>query len=105
MGASKIARDITERKRAEEAKELLLHEIKHRVKNTLGTVQAIAAQTFREGPKSERDAFAGRLRALSNAHDLLTQQDWDQVSAAGHVPTRAGAVSGKPRRPFQTVRR
>ena len=63
-----------------QAKELLLHEIKHRVKNTLGTVQAIAAQTFREGPKAERDAFAGRLRALSNAHDLLTQQDLDQVS-------------------------
>ena len=80
IGASKIARDITDRKRAQETRELLLHEIKHRVKNTLGTVQAIAAQTFRDGPKTERDAFGGRLRALSNAHDLLTQQDWDQVS-------------------------
>ena len=80
IGASKIARDITETKRAQEARELLLHEIKHRVKNTLGTVLAIAAQTFREGPKSERDAFSGRLRALSEAHDLRTQQHWDQVS-------------------------
>ena len=80
VGASKIARDISEQKRAEAAKELLLHEIKHRVKNTLGTVQAIAAQTFREGPKSEREAFGGRLRALSSAHDILTQHDWDQVS-------------------------
>ncbi len=83
VGASKIARDITDRKRAEEGRELLLHEIKHRVKNTLGTVQAIAAQTFRDGPKVERDAFAGRLRSLSRAHDLLTQHDWDQVSARG----------------------
>ena len=66
VGASKIARDITEKKRAENARELLLHEIKHRVKNTLGTVQAIATQTFRESAKNERDAFAGRLRALSN---------------------------------------
>jgi len=40
VGASKIARDITEKVRAEQARELLLHEIKHRVKNTLGTVQA-----------------------------------------------------------------
>jgi two-component system CheB/CheR fusion protein len=85
VGASKIARDNSERKRAEEAKDLLLHEIKHRVKNTLGTVQAIAAQTFREGPRQERDAFTGRLRALSNAHDLLTQQDWDQVSLRGMI--------------------
>lgn len=80
IGASKIARDNTERRRADEAKDLLLHEIKHRVKNTLGTVQAIAAQTFRESPRQERDAFTGRLRGLSNAHDLLTQQDWNQVS-------------------------
>ena len=80
VGASKIARDITERRRSEEARDLLLHEIKHRVKNTLGMVQAIAAQTFREAPKTESDAFSGRLRALSSAHDLLTQKDWDQVS-------------------------
>jgi PAS domain S-box-containing protein len=85
VGASKIARDISDKKRSEEARELLLHEIKHRVKNTLGTVQAIAAQTFREGPKEERNAFTGRLRALSSAHDLLTQQHWDQVLVTGIV--------------------
>ena len=79
VGASKIARDITERKRAEETRELLLHEIKHRVKNTLGTVQAIASQTFRGAPREERDAFNARLRALSSAHDLLTRQNFDQV--------------------------
>jgi two-component system CheB/CheR fusion protein len=81
VGASKIARDITEKRRAEEARELLLHEIKHRVKNTLGTVQAIASQTFRESPVKERESFSSRLRALSGAHDLLTKQDWDKVSA------------------------
>jgi two-component sensor histidine kinase len=34
-----------ERMRTEEAKELLLNESKHRIKNTLATVQAIAGQT------------------------------------------------------------
>jgi len=71
--------EIAERKKAEEAKELLIHEIKHRVKNTLGTVQAIATQTFREAPKAERTAFIARLHALSDAHDLLTQQNWALV--------------------------
>lgn len=85
VGASKIARDNSERKQAEQAKDLLLHEIKHRVKNTLGTVQAIATQTFREAPREEREAFNGRLRALSGAHDLLTQQDWDHVSLSGMI--------------------
>jgi PAS domain S-box-containing protein len=76
IGASKIARDITEQKRAEEARELLLNEIKHRVKNTLGTVQAIATQTFRTAPRAERAAFTARLHALADAHDVLTQRSW-----------------------------
>ncbi len=79
IGASKIARDISDRKRAQEARELLLNEIKHRVKNTLGTVQAIATQTFRSAPKEARAAFVARLHALSDAHDLLTQQNWRSV--------------------------
>lgn len=77
--------EVTQRKRAEETKDLLLHEIKHRVKNTLGTVQAIASQTFRTAPREERDAFGARLRAMSEAHDLLTSQDWGQVAVSDIV--------------------
>jgi PAS domain S-box-containing protein len=76
----KAAQDeIQRRKLAEEAKELLLHEIKHRVKNTLATVQAIATQSFRNAPPDESGAFIARLHALADAHDLLTQQNWDIV--------------------------
>jgi PAS domain S-box-containing protein len=73
-------REVERRKKAEESKDLLLHEIKHRVKNTLGMVQAIASQTFRAAPREERDAFGARLRAMSEAHDLLTNQDWGNVA-------------------------
>jgi PAS domain S-box-containing protein len=95
IGASKIARDIGERKRAEATKELLLHEIKHRVKNTLSNVQAMASQTFRAGPREERQAFTARLQALAEAHDLLTQRDWqsaalDEVVARALKPFRDG---------------
>jgi PAS domain S-box-containing protein len=79
IGASKIARDITERKRAHEQQKLLLGEIMHRVKNTLATVQAIAAQTMRRAPAEERDAFTARLHALGKAHDLLTSDSWDRA--------------------------
>jgi two-component system, chemotaxis family, CheB/CheR fusion protein len=95
IGASKIARDITDRRAAErriceqaQRLELMLAEIKHRVKNTLGTVQAIAAQTFRQAPSDERDAFFARLRALAEAHDLLTDRNWDGASV-GDVVQRA----------------
>lgn len=80
--------EVEQRKKAEESKDLLLHEIKHRVKNTLGTVQAIASQTFRKAPAEERLSFGSRLRALAEAHDLLTNQDWGQV-AVTDIVTRA----------------
>ena len=66
--------DITERKEAEEHRRLLADELNHRVKNTLATVQALANQTFRDGvpPATARAAFNARLRALSDAQDVLT---------------------------------
>ncbi|MEE4455115.1 sensor histidine kinase [Novosphingobium resinovorum] len=39
----------------------------------------MASQTFRDAPPHEIEAFVSRLHALSGAHDLLTQQDWDAV--------------------------
>jgi PAS domain S-box-containing protein len=97
VGASKIARDITDRKRAEQQRELLLNEIKHRVKNTLGTVQAIASQTFRQAPREERDIFGARIRSLASAHDLLTHQDREKVEMAD--------VAERALRPFREVGR
>jgi PAS domain S-box-containing protein len=71
--------DVTEQARAQERQKLLLDELNHRVKNTLATVQAIAAQTLRTSPSPEafRTAFEARLRALSNTHDLLTRSVWN----------------------------
>jgi PAS domain S-box-containing protein len=95
VGASKVARDITERKRAEELQRLLLGELNHRVKNTLATVQSIANQTVRHAqkPGAFLSSFSGRIHALAQAHDLLTQNSWrgadilplvrDQLLAAG----------------------
>ncbi len=79
IGAARIARDITDRKQAQERQKLLLHEMKHRIKNSLTTVQAIASQTLVSVPADERDAFEGRLQALARAHDLLTVEGWDRM--------------------------
>lgn len=88
VGASKIARDIGERKRFEAQKDLLLNEIKHRVKNTLATVRAMAGQTLRTVSKDELRAFASRLHAFGNAYDLLTSDNWDRATMQD-VVTRA----------------
>jgi two-component sensor histidine kinase len=52
----------------------LAQELSHRVKNTLAVIQAIATQTKRGATDLEQFflAFEGRLRALSEAHTLLT---------------------------------
>ncbi|MGE0660996.1 MAG: sensor histidine kinase [Reyranellaceae bacterium] len=84
VGASKVARDISERKRAEELQRRLFDELNHRVKNTLATVQALATQTMRgERTLDEaRQVFQGRLMALSATHDQLSLNAWKEASLA-----------------------
>jgi PAS domain S-box-containing protein len=74
----RVVQDITERKEAEERQKLLIDELNHRVKNTLATVQSLATQTARgtDSPEEFRQAFEGRLIALSHAHDQLTRRHW-----------------------------
>ena len=77
VGASKIARDIGPRRAVEERQRLLLGELRHRVKNLLALVQALARQTEAEGRSGEayRDAFLGRLGTLVRAHELAFDAD------------------------------
>jgi two-component system CheB/CheR fusion protein len=82
IGASTIARDIEERRRAEGLRALMVDELNHRVKNTLATVQSIAAQSL-QGSDSDahhREIFEARLVALSQAHNLLTRENWEGAS-------------------------
>ncbi len=78
--------DITEAKRAEEHLLLLIHELNHRVKNTLATVQSIAGQSLRrlEGAEADaaRAAFEARLLALARVHDVLTRESWEGAELA-----------------------
>jgi PAS domain S-box-containing protein len=71
--------DIHDRKLAEQRQHLLINELNHRVKNTLATVQAIAFQTLKGDITVEegRLRFEARLLALSRAHNLLTEQNWE----------------------------
>ncbi len=99
VGASKIARDITERRQAQERQKLLVNEMQHRIKNTLATVQAIATQTLRNSP-DERDAFVARLHALAGAYDLLRDDNWDQAALNDLVGKALNAFRDKHRERF-----
>lgn len=77
IGASKSAHDISDRKKSEQLQQAILGEMKHRIKNVLATVQALARQTFRNpSHKSAYQTFEARLGAMARTHDLLTADVW-----------------------------
>jgi two-component system, chemotaxis family, CheB/CheR fusion protein len=77
VGASKIARDISERKRKERHIALLAREVDHRSKNLLALVQATVQLTQAETADELKAAISGRLQALANADTLLSQARWE----------------------------
>ena len=64
--------DVTERRHDESEKDILLAETRHRMKNLLAVVQALANQTEVEGRTGTeyRDAFLGRFAAVLRAEDM-----------------------------------
>jgi PAS domain S-box-containing protein len=76
VGASKIARDITERKRAEAKISILGREAEHRTANVLATVQAMVHLTRAETIEDLKTAIEGRIQALAKVHRLFIQSNW-----------------------------
>jgi two-component sensor histidine kinase len=81
VGIVGISYDITPRKAAEEKQSLLIRELHHRVQNMLSTVQAIMATTARTATSLQdfQAAFAGRISALAQTQDLLTDNPEQSV--------------------------
>lgn len=89
--------DVTDEVIVQRQKELLLSELNHRVKNTLAVVQGLAAQSFRsiDPGGGARKIFSERLRALTAAHDLLTNQNWQPASLEDTLRTSINAATGE----------
>jgi PAS domain S-box-containing protein len=85
IGASKIARDITERKSSETQIAMLAREAEHRAKNVLATVQATVRLTQSDTPEGLKSAIEGRIQALANVHRLFVQSRWTGAELNGLV--------------------
>jgi PAS domain S-box-containing protein len=73
--------DVTERRSAENQKNLLIAELDHRVKNVLACVAAVA-QRSRECSRSADEfleVLNGRINSLANTHALLSHSQWEGV--------------------------
>lgn len=90
-----VVRDITDRKSEEEHRETLLAELDHRVKNVLAAVHSLAAQSARRTTSTEGflSAFAGRLKAMASAHELLTATRWRGASLAHIAAAELGGLA------------
>jgi PAS domain S-box-containing protein len=76
VGASKIARDITEQKRAQDQIATLAREAEHRSMNLLANVQAAVNLSRSDTSEGLKQAIEGRLRALANVHSLFVETRW-----------------------------
>jgi len=81
-GIAIIARDISDRNRAQDHIKFLLRESSHRSKNLLAVIQGIASQTARSADTVEefQSRFGQRLRSMALSHDLLVNEDWKRAS-------------------------
>ena len=76
VGASKIARDITEQKRTSDQNTTLAREAEHRSKNLLATVQATINLSQSDTSEGLKRAIEGRIQALANVNSLFVDSRW-----------------------------
>src|SRR5262249_20574173 len=76
IGASKIARDITQSKKIERQAAILAREAEHRTRNILATVSATVELSQSDTPEGLKAAIRGRIQALANAHALFVESRW-----------------------------
>lgn len=89
VGAAKIARDITERRRAEEQQHLLIQEMNHRIKNLFTLAGSVVALSKRSAVTAEdlATAVSGRLNALALAHTLTVSATTETSEREAHATT------------------
>jgi PAS domain S-box-containing protein len=95
IGASKIARDITQQKRSQDQIAMLAREAEHRSKNLLATVQAIVKMSNADKPEELKEAIEGRIQALANVVSLFAKNRWLGAELSTIASHELAPYSGK----------
>ena len=92
--------DVTRRRRDEAARDVVLAETRHRMKNLMAVARALATQTEAEGRSGVeyRDAFLGRFGALLEVQDLSDEAETDVASLIARIlkPFKAERIQIEP---------
>ncbi|MBF0679674.1 MAG: PAS domain S-box protein [Devosia sp.] len=97
VGASKIARDITQTREAERKIRLLLQEVNHRVKNQYAVILSIIRETSNrsQSPEHFERQLRDRILALARSQDLLVNTGWNGASLAELIEQQLGAFGNE----------
>ncbi|MCV0394096.1 MAG: CHASE domain-containing protein [Rhizobiaceae bacterium] len=78
-------------------KDLMLQEMKHRIKNSITRVLAMARQTAAHAPDlaTFTESFSARLQAMAASQDMLTRSRWQKADLGELLVTELQQVFGK----------
>ncbi|WP_374346009.1 HWE histidine kinase domain-containing protein [Phenylobacterium sp.] len=90
-----VIQDITQRKAEEDQRQTLMAELDHRVKDVLAAVQTLAQQTAKRTTSLESflSTFAGRLKSMASANELLTAARWRGAAIAHLAAAELGGIA------------
>ena len=93
IGASKIARDVTEFRRSQQQQQLLLREMDHRIKNLFALASSIVSLSARSArtPEDLVREVSERLGALARAHALTLAKPSENAISV-ELPTALHAL-------------
>ncbi|MBO0345573.1 CHASE domain-containing protein [Roseibium limicola] len=83
-------------RRSLEEKDLMLQEMKHRLKNAIARISAMARQAAARSDNLEdfSQSFQGRLLAMANAQDMLTRSQWSKARLQELLTSELSQVLG-----------
>jgi two-component sensor histidine kinase len=88
---------MRERQRAAEQQDLLIAELNHRVRNILGLIRGLVAQSQHDAMSVAGFAaiIGGRISALASAHDNITRENWSPAPLSLLIESEFAAYLGQ----------
>ncbi len=93
-------RDISEEKKVEEARELLMREVDHRARNVMAVVQSLVHLTKAADLETYKTVLSGRINAIARAQTSLANRQWEDGCLRDVVRDELAALCPKEQTSF-----
>lgn len=93
-------RDITDERKLEDARELLMREVDHRARNVMAVVQSLVRLTKADDLQMYKTVLSGRINAIARAHTSLANRQWEDGCLRDVVRDELAAMCPKEQTSF-----